>query len=71
MTPTKLRALETIGIGLMVLALYLTAILVVMLISLARGGAISTLAVTALGAVAAAAVSLALRRYTKGLRNGM
>jgi small-conductance mechanosensitive channel len=71
MTPTKVRALESIGIGLMVLALYLAAILVIMLISLARGETISTVAITAIGAVTAAAVSLALRRYTRRLRKDM
>jgi positive regulator of sigma E activity len=70
MNPTKLGALETIGIALMVLALYLTAMLVIMLISMAHGETSSTLAITAVGAVIAAAVSMALRRYTKQLRKG-
>lgn len=48
----------------MVLALYLTAMLVIMLISMAHGETSSTLAITAIGAVVAAAVSMALRRYT-------
>jgi hypothetical protein len=69
MTPTKLRALEIIGIGLMVLAVYLTAILVIMLISMARGNTVTTLAITAIGAATAGAVSLSLRRYTRRLRN--
>ena len=69
--PTKLQVLETVGIGLMLLALYLAAIFVVMLLSLATGSEqISTLPITAVGALVAAAVSLALRRYTKRLRNG-
>lgn len=70
MKPIKLGALETIGIALMVLALYLTAMLVIMLISVANGETSSTLAITAVGAVVAAAVSMALRRYTKQLRKG-
>jgi hypothetical protein len=70
MKPTKLGALETIGIALMVLALYLTATLAIMLISMAYGETSSTLAITAVGAVVAAAVSMALRRYTKQLRKG-
>lgn len=71
MKPTKLGVLETIGIALMVLALYLTAMLVIMLISMAHGETSSTLAITAIGAVVAAAVSMALPSiHSKQLRKG-
>lgn len=68
MTSNKLRALEIIGIGLMVLAVYLTAILVIMLISVARGNIVSTLGITAIAASIAGALSLVLRRYVRTAR---